>query len=42
VPASRVERVDLLERPMAGDLRHEGGVTKLKLRPWEIVSLRVR
>jgi alpha-mannosidase len=42
VPASSVERVDLLERPMAGDLRHEGGVTKLKLRPWEIVSLRVR
>jgi alpha-mannosidase len=42
LPAAVVERVDLLERPTAdASCRHEAGVTTIKVRPWEIVTLLV-
>jgi alpha-mannosidase len=41
IPAASASRVDLLERETAGDIDHEEGVTRIMLRPWEIVSVRV-
>ncbi len=41
LPAATAQRVDLLDRPMEGDCRHDGTVTKVRVRPWEIVTIRV-
>jgi len=41
MPAASARRVDLLDRPLQGDCQHEGGVTRLRVRPWELVTIRV-
>jgi alpha-mannosidase len=41
LPVATAHRVDLLDRPMEGDCRHDGAVTKVRVRPWEIVTIRV-
>jgi alpha-mannosidase len=41
-PVEGLERVNLLEEPEGGPFGIEGGVVRLSVRPFEVVSLRVR
>ncbi|MHC5113921.1 MAG: alpha-mannosidase, partial [Planctomycetota bacterium] len=39
LPVGGVRRVDLLERPVDGEIRHDGSTSVLNVRPFEIVTL---